>query len=767
MVRQLTLGHQIVLIFVLFLFITISVLVVSNYYERRDFLIRHLHTQGEETGNSLASQGATYFSLDDMTSLEQLAIHAASDVDMKKVQVISHQGVLVSEVIRDDLGNIKVDYLRQQIRTPSVLAYSEEITGENFVTWSPMMGSSHLGWIRLEYSLARIEKSLSSALQEGISSGLFVLLLILLTTHYFLKPRISIISETARIAQSMGKSPFPLVPVNYLSPEIHSLTMAINRASIELYQQNSKILEDQKHIELLLNSIPVAVFGVDLEGVCIFHNPQCTKICGRLEDRPYIGKKIIELIFHPPCIDNLQTIENSIQLEIEISSQPQHGETVYFKIDGTQAPCEYWSHPIIRHNEIIGQIVSFVDISDRIAAEEQKSFLERQLQHSQKMQAIGQLTGGIAHDFNNILAAIMGYTILAKQRADTQADDKQQSYLAEILAGSERATGLVKQMLAFGRTSAGSPEALSLITAIQDCARMIKPIIPSSINFQVVSVNSHISVLADPIHLQQILMNLCLNASDALQGKGRLDVIADLRVIANEQCSACHAAITGEYASIRFIDNGSGIESQVIGKIFDPFFTTKAAGKGTGMGLSMVHGLVHKNHGHIKVHSTPGHGTEFELLLPLNHAVFTNPVAPNVTHPISTNAKYAHQQPPHILVIDDEESVAKFLYELLALNGYATSMETSSVAAYERFIEEPDYFDLVVTDQTMPNLSGYELADKFLKVRPDLPIVLCTGYSEQVSRERALALGIKSYHEKPINVRQFCATISSLLTGCR
>ena len=757
-------GTQISLIFGLCLFLAIASLLSFNYYERRNALTHHLVDEGIETGSLLARKGEKYLILGDLASLEQTLLHSATDVDTVGIQITNPDGILISGVERYDNGTISPMYGHKIYSTPASFERQTIMQSDGLLVWSPIVSDRNLGWVRIEYSLGRLAEANKAILLESLTSGLTALLLCLATLHFFLKPRILTIVETARLAQSMGKSPDPLLADNYLSRETNLLTSAINRASIELFEQSERLIKEQKKTESLLNSIPVAVFGVDLQGVCIFQNPLCGVLCGYAEEKSFIGSNIIDLLFTDQRAELALNDRTESALRLRLNTQVVNHQSEFFRSDRTRVPCEYWSHPIRHEGKIVGHIVSFVDISERIAAEDKRAMLEKQLQQSQKMQAIGQLTGGIAHDFNNILAAVMGHSGLARERARTFHDPKLDSYLQEIFNGSQRASALVKQMLAFGRANAGSPKAIEIETSVREFSNLVKPILPSSIDFQLSTTDPEIIIKADPVHLQQILMNLCLNASDAVSGKGQLSIVTSSRVVNQEHCSSCQEIFNGEFASIKIIDNGSGIQPHLLSRLFDPFFTTKEVGKGSGMGLSMVHGLVHENRGHINVASSPGRGTVFELLLPLH--LERERVERLETSPYSdliVEEKFMDKRMPHILVIDDEESVAKFLYELFELKGYSTCMETNSVTAYERFLKTPDYFDLVVTDQTMPGMSGYELADRFLKLRPDLPIILCTGYSEQISKEKALELGIKSYQEKPINVQSLCTTISSLL----
>jgi PAS domain S-box-containing protein len=255
------------------------------------------------------------------------------------------------------------------------------------------------------------------------------------------------------------------------------------------------------------------------------------------------------------------------------------------------------------------------DISDRKRLELERAQLQRQLVHTQKMEALGRLTGGIAHDFNNMLATAQGYTELAQMRAEQAGDDKQQGYLAEVLKTTERASGLVRQMLLFARGGQAEPSLQQLSELVSESISMMRPVLPSSMEL-VTRVEADVPpVLVDPVQLHQVLLNLCINARDAMEGKGRIE-IGVRSVVARGECSSCHEVLDGEYVELLVRDNGPGIAHYLLSRIFDPFFTSKELGGGSGMGLSMVHGIVHEHGGHIQVDSRPGQGAAFHVLLP-------------------------------------------------------------------------------------------------------------------------------------------------------
>ena len=436
-----------------------------------------------------------------------------------------------------------------------------------------------------------------------------------------------------------------------------------------------------------------------------------------------------------------------------LSGRTWYGELLNKRKDGSLCPEEETITPVL---DDTGEIIHFIGIKRDITERQQ---LQRQLQQAQKMEAIGQLTGGIAHDFNNMLASIMGYTELAREEITQYRDEKLERYLGEVYNSGKRARDLVAQMLAFSRGGKLELKPLMLAPLIKESLKMLGSTLPSSIELHTEFEEGLPPVMTDPVQLHQMVMNLCINARDAMQGKGSMTI--GLRCISGiaTECRSCHERVTGDHIELFVQDTGHGIEPEQLDRIFDPFFTTKEVGKGTGMGLSMVHGIMHDHGGHVLVDSEPDRGSTFRLLFPLadDRASTVNRKDNGKNEPSNRSLD------GHILVVDDEASVGCFLADLLeSCSGHVT-VETDSCAALEKFKQNPKAYDLVVTDQTMPGLTGAELAQAMLAIRPELPVVLCTGYSDHMDEARAKALGIRGYLKKPLVSDVFLGMVSKLL----
>jgi signal transduction histidine kinase/DNA-binding response OmpR family regulator len=391
---------------------------------------------------------------------------------------------------------------------------------------------------------------------------------------------------------------------------------------------------------------------------------------------------------------------------------------------------------------------------ERLREEEERRALEAQLRQAQKMEAIGTLAGGIAHDFNNILAAILGYTELAKQKMSPESEPD--LCLAQVLKATYRAKELVRQILAFSRKGEQEMKPMCIQSVVKEALKLLRAFLPSDIDIQQRIAADCWPILADPTRIHQIILNLCTNAAHAMEAKGgTLSVFLENIVLGEEEAQAQGLA-AGDHILLVVSDTGQGMEKEVMDHIFDPYFTTKEQGKGAGMGLAIVHGLVKASGGAISVASTIGQGTTFRIFFPRVVAQAVGEHAQKI--PVSSG-----QGSERIFVIDDEQAIVAMEKIALERLGYQVRRFADSEEALAAFRADPQGCDLVVTDQTMPHLSGMELAKEFLAIRPDLPIILSTGYSSQASEEEALRVGIRRFIMKPVDIGQLAAAIREIL----
>jgi len=379
---------------------------------------------------------------------------------------------------------------------------------------------------------------------------------------------------------------------------------------------------------------------------------------------------------------------------------------------------------------------------------------ERQLQQVLKIQAIGTLAGGIAHDFNNILFPIVGYTELTM---DEVADDSvAHNNLEEVLKAAHRAKDLVQQILTFSRQSGQERKPVKVHSIIKEALKLLRASIPASIEIiNKIDEDCH-PVMGDATQIHQVIMNLGTNAYQAMQDKGgTLEVDLSEVDVGYEETIEKIGMQPGRHLQLLVRDEGCGMDAAVMDRIFEPYYTTKEQGKGTGLGLSVIHGIVKNHRGDISVTSLPGKGTTFKVYLPITE----NTDSVNEFEPSNGAAKGNER----ILLIDDEEQIVSMEQQMLENLGYEVTARTDSTEALKEFSEQPQNFDLVITDMTMPHMTGDELAQKLLDIKPDIPVILCTGFNEDITEEKALSMGIQKFVMKPVIKNDLATTIRTVL----
>lgn len=415
--------------------------------------------------------------------------------------------------------------------------------------------------------------------------------------------------------------------------------------------------------------------------------------------------------------------------------------------DGSLCEFETKISPI---RDTLGKIAHFVSVNRDVT---QEIRMEKQFRQSQKMEAIGTLAGGIAHDFNNILAAILGYTELT--RATLPQGTAAYQNLEQVINASYRARDLVQQILLFSRQSADELKPLSLRLIVKEALQLLRATIPSTIEIrQTLTASSGSRIMADPTQVHQVLMNLGTNAAHAMREKGGVLTVtlSDVDLTAD---GLSHPQLKpGPHVLLTVGDTGHGMDRSVMDRIFDPFFTTKPSGEGTGMGLSVVHGIVQRHNGVLVVSSRPQEGTVFELYFP--RVADIRAAAPE-NRPAETKGR------GRILFVDDEKTLVELVQQILTYLGYEVAASTGSEEALSLFRASPDRFDLVITDYTMPRMTGIALAKEMMNIRPGVPIILCTGYNEMITETDARSIGIREFILKPVTISELSKKVAAAL----
>ncbi len=518
-----------------------------------------------------------------------------------------------------------------------------------------------------------------------------------------------------------------------------------------------KLAASEALLRTILDSEPACVKLIDANGTLLEINASGLAMIEAETREQLIGKDMAQFVVpeHRNAFSQLQRRVvggASGTLEFDVTG-----------LKGTHRTLETHAVPLRDSTGLVFAALGLTaDITERKRAAAENQRLAFQLQQAQKMEAIGQLTAGIAHDFNNILASVLGYAGLAYEQHVPDKNSKLAEYLREVQGAGIRARDLIANMLAFSHNGDIEQHTLLLGPLVQETVKTLAPLLPSSIAFTARIATEGLSVLANPAQLHQVIMNLVINARDAVGEHGTIELALRQVSGVHAVCNGCHADMTGSFVELAVSDNGPGIAADILPRIFDPFYTTKRVGKGTGMGLAVVHGVVHRCGGHVLVDSQPGRGTVVRVMLPFAadaSPAFAALCLPNATETVSPGHG-------HILVVDDEEVLAQLFGEVLKTHGYRVTVFSDSQQALLQFYSAPQEFDAVLSDQTMPGLTGVEFAHVLRARRPELPIILCTGYSAALTPEIAAQLGV-TLLLKPVAFEALLTTLEQLLSAAR
>jgi PAS domain S-box-containing protein len=511
---------------------------------------------------------------------------------------------------------------------------------------------------------------------------------------------------------------------------------------LERKQAEEAMRESEEKFKILFAEAPDAYYLNDMDGNFIDGNKTAEALLGYTRDE-LIGKNFIDAGILPE--DQMLKAAEILEKGFKGRSAPAE-EFKLIRKDSTRVSVEIGSIPI----RLEGKKV-YLGIARDITARKR---LEENLRQAQKMESVGTLAGGIAHDFNNILYPIIGFTEMTMD----DVPEKSQAWdnLNEILQATKRAKALVQQILTFSRQKEKDFKPLKIQLILEEAVKLLRATIPASIEIRQSIDTSCRAVMGDSSEIHQVIMNLCTNAYHAMQNEGGVLEIRLTEIDAGSEKGTHQPDIrAGRYARLTVSDTGNGIASDILSRIFEPYFTTKEQGKGTGMGLSVTHGILKSHGGEIRVYSEHLEGTTVCAYLPLidNKAIDTETASSGETP----------EGKEHILLVDDEEQIVRMVKQMLDRLGYNVTARLSSTDALEAFSHDPEKFDLVITDMTMPNMMGDTFAKKVMAERPDIPVILCTGFSERMSEQTAESMGISAIISKPIVKNEMAQIIRTVL----
>lgn len=505
-------------------------------------------------------------------------------------------------------------------------------------------------------------------------------------------------------------------------------------------KRTRSLRESENRYRQLVHHSPDGI-AIQREGKMIFANHSMKKIMERISEDLFE-----KTILYKTALNLQQEIYAISDNDVANEKNITHFEQTFSGKDNDSIHLDIVTLPITLEGKPAIQVIAR-DIT-------KQKFLERSLRQSQKMEAIGTLAGGIAHDFNNILFSIIGYSELSLD--EVEQSSSLQGNLNEILEAGKRAKDLVRQILTFSRHTEHELSPIQIDLIVKETVALLRASLPTTIEIQK-NIKTDAMALSDPTQLHQILMNLCVNASYAMREKGGILAIDLESVEIDADSSGKYPDLkAGPYINMSVRDTGHGISSEMLNRIFDPFFTTKTREHGTGLGLSVIHGIVKNFGGAIYAFSELGNGSIFKVFIPA------------IERRINPEQRTKTQIPKgteHVLFIDDEPVLAKMGKQLLESLGYQVEMITKSSDALELFRKKPDRFDLVITDMTMPNITGEKLAIELMNIRPDIPVILCSGFNYNIDEKKAMALGIRAFISKPVLKKELAETIRNVLDG--
>lgn len=711
---------------------------VNQRLDTRAALVEHVATLAKV----IASRSTAALIFDDKkTATENLAV-------LSMLSQIDEAGIFHKE------GPLFATYLREGKKAswPQQIppTYSYTFNADIFELFQPIeLEGKQLGMVYIQTNLTQYNHKLQEQAGIAILITGVTLLLAFLFSRRSLKSISQPIAELAALTRHVAeKNDYAVrAPAQNSRDEIGRLVEDFNNMLVQVEKRDAALRESKSRFRSLLDQAGDAFFLHDSEGRFVDVNERACESLG------YTREELLHLTVFDVDADTRKESPKETVWDTLVPGQPATLYGTHRRKDGTTFPVEV---RIVLVEEGENRYLQGLarDISARKQAEAEQEKLEAQLRQAQKMEAIGTLAGGISHDFNNLLSPIIGYSelILLEKPADRTLTKQ----IQEILAASLRAKELVKQILTFSRRSEQQLAPLLVQPVIKEALKLLRSSIPTSIAIKQKIDPACGAVLADPVQIHQIIMNLCTNAYQAMNGQpGIISISLTQEILSQADLASKIGLEPGHYVKLVVEDSGEGMSPETMSRIFEPYYTTKEKEKGTGLGLAVVHGIVKKYGGEINVYSEPGKGSRFNIYLPV--------VSKKTALGKEEREKPLQTGTEKLLLVDDEEQITQLGKTFLETLGYQVNPCNDPTEALRLFRNDPNRFDLVITDMTMPKMTGALLAQELLTIRKNLPIIMCTGFSEAIDEEAAKQLGIRAFLMKPLSSHELAATLRAVL----
>jgi PAS domain S-box-containing protein len=692
-----------------------------------DFLVEQLNHQAIIHCKHLSTSSAPWVLSQDWAGLEEIMQTQKNNKDHLYSMITTREGLVLAHTENKYVGQYVADPNSQNLLTGQVEAQILTQDSNKIETASPIyMGSKHIGWARVALSRVAIQSQINHELGSGILFAIMAMLVGAAMAWWISNLLTQQLSQLARVADLFRQGNRLSRAEENSQNEVGRLAAGFNRMldKLDIDEQNLKLSEQkikvsEERLKIALNRTTDGLWDLNLINLKIHYSENWLAMMGYKESELKNDYSEFLKLIHTEDFETRERIfEDHIrgiltQFECIYRLRHRTGRYIWLEekaqliLDDVLKPCRF--------------ISTSLNITEKKEMAAEKEMLVTQMQRTQKMEAIGQLTSGLAHDFNNILSGVMGYTDLITKRCEI--DNNAKNYFNKIIESTNRAKLLVNQMVNFSTAKSDGQENIFINDVLANEMLMMRELFDSQILIENHFTDEKMIVSISKTELEQSILNLCLNARDAIDPQqGKITVSLKKSAGIRDVCASCGSSIIGEWVTVTISDNGHGINAEIFKDIFNPFFTTKPVGKGSGMGLAVVHGIVHRNGGHVQVQSTT-EGSQFSIHLPL--AKIENQILPI----LEKKPKMQNVGPKkyRILVVDDEQIIREMIHELFFQFGYDVAIASNGLEAYHIIKEQKVPFDVMITDLSMPIMNGEKLIVETRKLYPDLPIIVITG----------------------------------------